>query len=255
MAASEKSDQPQLNGQTNGSAQTDKQNDNAENQNGNTSNEDSKQQKKNPKKINSAKDKITGKKEKTKDKKNPPGGYDSTSIPSARDGYTVKFTFHRAQNLPVSDLAARSSDPYIHATLTSDMPKRHKEDPDMTFRAPTIHKNTDPEWNAEWIVAGIPSSGFMLKCRVYDEDSSDRDDRLGNVTVYVNHVDTEWLGIKNERYLIKKRMGVKRAYMLRGCVALVSRGKMGGELYLSAEVIGELETRKAGCIRLGKQAG
>lgn len=62
------------------------------------------------------------------------GGYDETPIPLAEDGYTVRFTFHRAENLPVSDLNSRSSDPYIHATLTSPLPKRHKEDPDTILR-------------------------------------------------------------------------------------------------------------------------
>jgi len=121
-------------------------------------------------KIATAKEKLTTKEQKLRDKNNPPGGYDKTPIPTARDGYTVRFTIHRAESLPVSDLSTRSSDPFVTATLTSDLPKRHKEDPDMVLRTRTIHKSVDPEWNAEWIVAGVPSSGFRLKCRIYDED-------------------------------------------------------------------------------------
>ena len=64
------------------------------------------------------KDKMTKKQEKLRLKANPPGGFDATPIPFAPDAYTIKFTFHRAKNLPVSDLNSRSSDPYIHATLT-----------------------------------------------------------------------------------------------------------------------------------------
>lgn len=192
--------------------------------------------------VDQAKEKLTAKQQKIKDKTNPPGGYDATPIPSVRDGYIVKFTFHRAQNLPLSDLNSRSSDPYIHATLTSSMPKRNKEDPDMIIRTPTIHKNVNPEWNTEWIVAGVPSSGFRLKCRLYDEDPSDHDDRLGNVTIYVNHIGENWPGIRNEEFPIKKRMGSKRAYMIRGCASMLSRNvHMNGHLYVSAEVLGMSE--------------
>ncbi|KAH6675461.1 hypothetical protein B0J14DRAFT_363980 [Halenospora varia] len=191
------------------------------------------------KKIAAAKEKVNKQQQKLKDKKDPPGGYDATPIPPARDGYTVRFTFHRAENLPVSDLNSRSSDPYIHATLTSALQKRHKEDPEMIMRTPTIHKKTDPEWEYKWTVAGVPSSGFRLKCRIYDEDPSDHDDRLGNVTVFVGHIGPNWRGIKEESFDIKKRMGSKRAYMIRGCAVMFSSAHMGGRLYLSAEVLGE----------------
>jgi hypothetical protein len=193
-------------------------------------------------KLSEAKEKLTATKQKVRDKANPPGGPDETPIPSASDGYIVRFTFHRAENLPVSDFGVRSSDPYIQATLTSDLEKRHKEDPDMVLRTPTIHKNVNPVWNTQWTVAGIPSSGFRLKCRLYDEDSSDHDDRLGNVTIYADQVNKEWPGIREAGYPIKKRMGSKRAYMVRGCVAMLSRNvHMSGTLYVSAEVLGESE--------------
>lgn len=193
-------------------------------------------------KLAEAKEKLTATKQKVHDKKHPPGGPDSTPIPRASDGYTVRFTFHRAENLPVSDFGVRSSDPYIHATLTSGLAKRHKEDPDMVLRTPTIHKNVNPVWNTQWTVAGIPSSGFRLKCRLYDEDPSDHDDRLGNVTIYVDQLNGRWPGIREEGHSIKKRMGSKRAYMVRGCVAMLSRNvHMSGTLYVSAEVLGESE--------------
>jgi hypothetical protein len=218
---------PQPNGEPNGAS-------------GNTLNGDA--EKHSGGKLAAAKDKLTDKQQKIKDKTNPPGGHDSTPIPFARDGYTVKFTFHRAENLPVSDLSSRSSDPYIKATLTSALPKRHRADPDLVLRTPTIHKNVNPEWNTEWIVAGIPSSGFRLKCRLYDEDSSDHDDRLGNVTVNMGRIGPNWQGIRNESFDIKKRMGSKRAYLIRGCAAMLSSNvHMDGTLWLSAEVLGESE--------------
>lgn len=191
------------------------------------------------KKLGAAKDKMT-KQQKIHDKNNPPGGYDTTPIPSHHDGYTIRFTFHRAENLPMSDLHSRSSDPFIVAQLTSALPKRHKEDPDMMIRTPTKHKTTDPEWNTQWTVAGVPSSGFRLKCRIYDEDPSDHDDRLGNVTIHVNGIDPQWPGIRNDAFEIKKRMGSKRAYLIRGCAAMLSSNvHMSGLLYISAELLGK----------------
>lgn len=210
--------------------------------NGHTQNGDAEKHGDHQGKLAAAKDKVTEKQQKLKDKNNPPGGYDATPIPQAPDGYTVKFTFHRAENLPLSDLNSRSSDPYLTASLTANLPTRHKEDPKMVLRTPTIHKDTDPEWNTEWIVAGVPSSGFRLKCRLYDEDASDHDDRLGNVTVIVGHIGPNWHGIVNDSFDIKKRMGSKRAYAIRGCAALLSSNvHMGGHLWLSAQVIGESE--------------
>lgn len=206
--------------------------------NGNAQNGDAE---KHHSKLAAAKNKVSEQKEKITVKE-PAGGYDDTPIPWARDGYIVRFTFHRAENLPVSDLNTRSSDPYIQATLTSALPKRHKEDPDMVLRTKTVHKNVNPEWNQTWTVAGVPSSGFRLKCRLYDEDPSDHDDRLGNVTIHVGQLGTNWPGIRNEGFDIKKRMGSKRAYMIRGCISLASKTHhISGTLYVSAEVLGESE--------------
>lgn len=44
-------------------------------------------------------------KEKGKEKeKEPAGGYDDTPVPKRSPGYTLKFTFHRAENLPMSGM-------------------------------------------------------------------------------------------------------------------------------------------------------
>ncbi|RKF64373.1 putative c2 domain containing protein [Erysiphe neolycopersici] len=172
----------------------------------------------------------------------PAGGYDATPIPSAPDGYTIKFTIHRARNLPRSDLTTKFSDPYIVATLTADLPKRHKSDPEMVLRTPTIHNSLNPEWETQWIVAGIPSTGFKLKCRIYDEDQANHDDRLGNVTLTIDRVKTGWPGIKYKSFTIKKRMASKRAYVIHGCSAFVDQNtNFDGFLYLSAELIGKSE--------------
>lgn len=179
--------------------------------------------------------------------KQPPGGFDDTPIPDAPPGYTVKFTFHKAVNLPFADLNSLSSDPYIVATLKTDLPRRHKQDPDMKWRTVTLRRTTEPEWNNEWIVGNVPASGFSLKCRLYDEDPADHDDRLGNVTVRVNSVSEQWSGIDQLAYKIKKRMASKRAYLFRGCAAVVHpRIHMSGELIISAQVLGRTESEHGG---------
>ncbi|EXJ96324.1 hypothetical protein A1O1_01450 [Capronia coronata CBS 617.96] len=181
------------------------------------------------------------------DKKGPPGGFDPTPLPSVPPGYTLRITFHKAENLPFADLKTLSSDPYILAILQTDVPKRHKQDPDVQWRTPTIHRNTNPEWNTEWIVANVPKSGFFLKCRLYDEDPSDHDDRLGNAHIVVHHIDDNWKGMSHERFNLKKRMGSKRAYTLRGAAALVSRRvKMGGHLIVSVENLGRTKAESGG---------
>lgn len=116
----------------------------------------------------------------SKSDKGPAGGFDSTPLPRRPPGYTLKFTFHRATNLPLADINSLSSDPFIVAELNTGLPTRHKEDPPLQLRTKTIRQCTDPVWESEWIVANVPASGFKLKCRIYDEDPADHDDRLGN---------------------------------------------------------------------------
>src|SRR5436190_11494805 len=53
-------------------------------------------------KVKAAVDKIPKKEQNAKYKANPPGGKDDAPLPSAPDGYTVRFIFHRAENLPIS---------------------------------------------------------------------------------------------------------------------------------------------------------
>lgn len=172
-------------------------------------------------------------------KDGPAGGYDSIPIPSRPPGYTIKFTIHRAKNLPMADINSLSSDPYVIAEIKSDTPTRHKEDPRPTLRTPTIRRSTDPEWNTTWIVANVPSSGFKLKLRVYDEDPADKDDRLGNVHIEVPSLSEGWQGIHDKGYDIEKRSGSKRAYAIRAVATCFRVAKhMHGCLYVSVEMVG-----------------
>ena len=188
-----------------------------------------------------------GKGKKKNDGGKPAGGFDDTAVPRAPPGYNVKITFHRASKLPMADINSMSSDPYVVATLNINLPTRHKQDPPMRFRTRTIRRSCDPEWNAEWVVANVPADGFALKARIYDEDPADMDDRLGNVHVHVDSLTQDFGGIKEQPYKIKKRMGSKRAYLIRGCAAMFNRGlSMSGELVVSVEVLGKTDTDNGG---------
>ncbi|EFR01859.1 C2 domain-containing protein [Nannizzia gypsea CBS 118893] len=173
--------------------------------------------------------------------KGPAGGYDVTPMPSAPPGWTLKFTFHRAVNLPIGDLSTMASDPYVTAILETGLPTRHpKQDPIFCFRTPTVKRTINPEWNCEWIVANVPSSGFELKCRIYDEDIADNDDRLGSAYVEVRDTISEsWPGIKEQGFKVRKRMGSQRAYLLRTIASTFSKNVDNeGLLYVSVECLG-----------------
>ena len=177
-----------------------------------------------------------------KQDKQPAGGYDSTPIPKRPPGYTIKVTMHRANNLPMSDINSLSSDPYIIAQIDSETPRRHKDDPPLQLRTPTVRRSVDPEWNTDWIVANVPSSGFRLKLRLYDEDPADNDDRLGNVVVHVPSLSEGWEGISKQPYNIAKRMGSKRAYLIRAvAVCFRMTHHMHGELYVSIKMLGRTQ--------------
>ena len=185
--------------------------------------------------------------QKKKDDKGPAGGFDDSPIPHATPGFTVKFTVHRAHSLPFADFNTLSSDPYVMAELKTDLPTRHKQDPPIRWRTPTIRRNVEPVWDSEWIVANVPASGFALKARIYDEDPGDHDDRLVNVHVHVNGISENFPPIKERQYSIKKRMGSKRAYLMRGCASMFNRGlSMSGTLTVSVEVLGKTATDNGG---------
>ncbi|KHN98966.1 C2 domain containing protein [Metarhizium album ARSEF 1941] len=174
--------------------------------------------------------------------KKPPGGFDASPLPDAPQGYTVRFTFRYATNLPAADLSTASSDPFLTATLTASNPKRHKEDPDLVHRTRTLRKTTEPQWNEEWVVANVPPSGFTLKCRLYDEDFADHDDRLGNVTIHEPRVFEQWEGIPppGREYAAKIRVMSKRALIVKAIACFFrSDVHLTPKLCVSIEVIGK----------------
>lgn len=182
-----------------------------------------------------------------KDDKQSAGGFDESPIPGGPPGFTVKITFHRADNLPFADFNTCSSDPYIMPELKTSLPTRHKQDPPMRWRTPTIRRSVKPVWDSEWIVANLPARGFALKARIHDEDPGDHDDRLCNVHVHVDRPSERFTLIKEQPYVIKKRMGSKRAYLMRGCAAMFVRNvHMSGNLIVSIEVLSKTHNDNGG---------
>lgn len=176
--------------------------------------------------------------DKGQEEKKPAGGRDKTPYPSKEVGHTVKFTFHNATHLPVGDVDSLSSDPFVYATVTSSLPKRHRQDPDTCFRSHTVRRSCTPEWNAEWIVANIPSDGFKLKVQVFDEDPGNHDDQLGTVEVHADKIDG--FSIQKKEYKMKRKGASNRAYFMRGCRQLLSPSiPSHARMYLSVEVLGQ----------------
>ncbi|OAA71164.1 C2 domain containing protein [Cordyceps fumosorosea ARSEF 2679] len=182
-----------------------------------------------------------------KSKRRPRGGFDPTELPDAPPGYTVRFTFHSATNLAPGDLHTASSDPFLHATLKVNGLKRHKEDPDLTHRTRTLCRTLEPVWDEAWTVANVPPTGFTLKCRLYDEDSPDKNDRLGNVTVRVPRLFRSWEGFPppGRTFEGKKRVMSKRAYLLKAVTDRFHRNHsakhMSPLVTISIELLGESE--------------
>lgn len=182
----------------------------------------------------------------TKDSE-PAGGLDRTPIPEASSGYTLRFTFHKCTNLPAADLSTVSSDPFFLATLTSlGIQPRHKEDPEVRLRSRTVRRSTSPEWEQVWEVGGVPKEGFKLKIRIYDEDSADKDDRLGNVTIIIPSLPQPkqgvhrcgWDGIQMQTYKVKKRMGSWRAYAVKAVSSGLCGGSLTAHFTVSIEMLG-----------------
>ncbi|KAJ5802226.1 uncharacterized protein N7503_004676 [Penicillium pulvis] len=171
------------------------------------------------------------------DHSKPAGGYDATPIPHAPPGYTVKFTFHRGEDLPIADFGSFSSDPYVYAQLQVDLPRRHKQDPVMSFRSPTVRKNMNPIWNSEWIVANVPASGGLLKAYLMDEDPADHDDKLGIAFIDVPALEG-WKGFKEQPFKVKKRFGSKRVYVFTNVSAFATGHHKESFLIMSIECLG-----------------
>lgn len=191
-------------------------------------------------KVDSKQD--SGKEDKSAGKeKKPEGGHDNTPLrPSSEPTYTVKITFHSASNLPVSDLGARSSDPFVLAQLNTGRPPRNPQDPYLRFRSHTVQQTLEPEWSSEWIVAGVPANGFQLKIRVMDEDPGDHDDQVGKVTVESGRLKESWKGINEQEFKMRKAGADLKSYALRWIRAsMCKNAQLHARIIISVEVLGK----------------
>ncbi|GMK54635.1 hypothetical protein CspeluHIS016_0112210 [Cutaneotrichosporon spelunceum] len=183
----------------------------------------------------------------TKKEKELEGGRDKTPLkPTWGPTYTLRVVFHSARHLPIGDIGAHSSDPFILAQCETGLPTRHKTDPPLRFRSASARRTLNPKWEAEWIIAGVPPTGCKLKVRVYDEDNGSNDDLLAHTTVQTGRLD-EGVKVEGRVYELSRRGTDLRAMAFRTCMKPVSEeARKNVTLTMSFEVLGRTK------VELGK---
>ena len=132
----------------------------------------------------------------------------------------ILITFKRGTGIPIDDMIAQSSNPYMIALLTPRVAPSPEHPPfPLTFRTSTKRHTRSPEWNDTWHLGGIPVEGFTLKLKIYDEDKpGDTDDRLGIAELDLNNLrpTSDGKAGEEQEFLlkIKKRKASRRAYIL-----------------------------------------
>jgi Ca2+-dependent lipid-binding protein len=143
----------------------------------------------------------------------------------------------------MADYGARTSDPFLHARFLTSTPSRHKEDPPLTFRTQTRHRTVEPTWDASWVLANVPSSGFTLKVHVFDEDPDDHDDRLGSLHIHEHRIDEGYKGFDHRSFELKKRSASWRAYAIRWVAVGCGKKEMHAKVLISIENLGKTEAK------------
>jgi hypothetical protein len=177
----------------------------------------------------------------TSKKSNPP----DTIAKETR--YTCKITFLKVCNVPVADLNDLSCDPYLEVTLSEDPPKDTSDPQYLTYRTRTCRRNLNPEFNEQWIVAGIPGSGFLLSIKLRDEDPGNVDDDLGKTILRMPNegegtLNDSWKSGDRE-YKVHKRTGSITSVLFTWTARALTRGNVGHHVrvWVSAEVLGKFE--------------
>jgi Ca2+-dependent lipid-binding protein len=116
----------------------------------------------------------------------------------------------------IGDLASRTSDPYVVATLHT---VHSDEDPDhcppLRFRTHTITDTVDPEWECAWHVSNVPHGGSRMRVEVFDEDVGGHDDMLGHVNVDLSALEGWEIGREQvQAYKLRKRHADKKSVVL-----------------------------------------
>ncbi|OCB89891.1 hypothetical protein A7U60_g2920 [Sanghuangporus baumii] len=157
------------------------------------------------------------------------------------DTYNVLITIHRAANIPAADIHNLSADPYILATLNAPSRPQPPEEPRLRWRTPTVRATRDPVFNNRWLIGGAPQDGFILKLSVVDEDTKDRDDRLGGaVMAFTRDMMREGFEIKERELKVQKRQGSIVPYILTYMEGILPGHKVRkhNRIVISAKVIG-----------------
>lgn len=110
-------------------------------------------------------------------------------------------------------------------------------DPPLRFRTCTVQRSLNPEWESEWIVAGVPSNA-LIEARVYDEDSwKEKDDLLGTAFIPLilnDHSSSEWMS-----YKLSKSGADPVALGIKAVVGAFDReARQGASLAVSVRVLG-----------------
>lgn len=177
-----------------------------------------------------------------KGEEKPKGGVDhSTLSPQSGTTYTVRITFHAANNLPIADLGRGASDPFVLAQAFAHVPTRHKKDPPVRFRSATAQRTINPKWEAQWVLGGVPEHGMRIKARVYDEDTGTHDDRLGKAHIHTGPL-KEGYHMNHNTMELQKRGADIRAWGLKSCMSIVSHeARKDATITVSIEVLCKTE--------------
>lgn len=104
----------------------------------------------------------------------------------------------------------------------------------------------DPVWNAQWLVGGAPQEGFVLKLSVVDEDTKDRDDRLGRAEVaFTRDMMREGYEFSEREFKAKKRRGSVLPYFLTYAEGILPQHEVRkhNRVIVSAKVLGKTDDR------------
>lgn len=116
----------------------------------------------------------------------------------------------------IGDLASRTSDPYVVATLhTSYSGGDPDHSPPLRFRTHTVPDTVDPAWECAWHVSNVPRNGSCMRVEVFDEDVGGHDDMLGHVDVDLSALGTWEVGrVEEQAYKLRKRHADKKATVI-----------------------------------------
>jgi len=171
--------------------------------------------------------------------------------------YTVRITFLRVANVPVSDIHNLSCDPYIQATLSVPVlsPGDPQGDPGpqtLSYRTHTRHRSLNPEFNSSWIVSGIPKSGFVLSVHLKDEDTGKFDDRLAKSIVQIPPINASKAVLEGDwdsgemEYKMHKRKGtvMSKVFTCFAVAATLRKVDHRVRLWVHIKVLGRAENQK-----------